>query len=392
MDEDAVGEDRIKLDDTVLKHPFRTGDELLRLSRETGLSISALMLENEKAWRTEDEIRAGLLEIWQRHAGVRRARHVPRGHPARRPEGPPPGRPLRAPAARRGRPAGRTPWSGSPSTRWPSTRRTRPAAGSSPPPPTARPASSPPSCTTTSNFVAAAPRTRTASSASCSRPARSACSSRRTPPSPAPRSAARARSARPARWPPAASPRSWAARPEQVENAAEIGMEHNLGLTCDPVGGLVQIPCIERNGMAAVKAVTAARMALRGDGTPPRLPRQGHQDHEGDRRRHEGQVQGDGPRRPRGEHHRVLSLGEGMADGAVALGDQPGGSRCARAPAQAGDHGVWCGRGRTPRVALGGVQRPFLGQERVDAVRALVPVLGQVAPQGESPALQIPVG
>ena len=49
--------------------------------------------------------------------------------------------------------------------------------------------------------------------------------------------------------------------PEQVENAAEIGMEHNLGLTCDPVGGLVQIPCIERNGMAAVKAVTAARMA-----------------------------------------------------------------------------------------------------------------------------------
>ncbi|MBB2948426.1 L-serine dehydratase [Actinoplanes lutulentus] len=54
--------------------------------------------------------------------------------------------------------------------------------------------------------------------------------------------------------------------PEQVENAAEIGMEHNLGLTCDPVGGLVQIPCIERNGMGAVKAVTAARMALRGDG------------------------------------------------------------------------------------------------------------------------------
>jgi L-serine dehydratase len=53
----------------------------------------------------------------------------------------------------------------------------------------------------------------------------------------------------------------------QVENAAEIGMEHNLGLTCDPVGGLVQIPCIERNGMAAVKAVTAARMAMRGDGS-----------------------------------------------------------------------------------------------------------------------------
>ena len=54
--------------------------------------------------------------------------------------------------------------------------------------------------------------------------------------------------------------------PRQVENAAEIGMEHNLGLTCDPIGGLVQIPCIERNAMAAVKAVNAARMALRDEG------------------------------------------------------------------------------------------------------------------------------
>jgi len=54
--------------------------------------------------------------------------------------------------------------------------------------------------------------------------------------------------------------------PEQAENAAEIGMEHHLGLTCDPVGGLVQIPCIERNAIAAVKAINAARMALRGDG------------------------------------------------------------------------------------------------------------------------------
>lgn len=55
--------------------------------------------------------------------------------------------------------------------------------------------------------------------------------------------------------------------PAQVENAAEIAMEHNLGLTCDPVGGLVQIPCIERNAIAAVKAITAARTALRGDGS-----------------------------------------------------------------------------------------------------------------------------
>ncbi len=54
--------------------------------------------------------------------------------------------------------------------------------------------------------------------------------------------------------------------PQQVESAAEIGMEHNLGLTCDPIGGLVQIPCIERNAMAAVKAINAARMALRNKG------------------------------------------------------------------------------------------------------------------------------
>ena len=55
--------------------------------------------------------------------------------------------------------------------------------------------------------------------------------------------------------------------PEQVENAAEVGIEHNLGLTCDPVGGLVQIPCIERNAIAAVKAINAARLVRRGDGT-----------------------------------------------------------------------------------------------------------------------------
>ena len=55
--------------------------------------------------------------------------------------------------------------------------------------------------------------------------------------------------------------------PGQVENAAEVGIEHNLGLTCDPVGGLVQIPCIERNAIASVKAINAARLALHGDGS-----------------------------------------------------------------------------------------------------------------------------
>ena len=55
--------------------------------------------------------------------------------------------------------------------------------------------------------------------------------------------------------------------PAQVENAAEIGIEHNLGLTCDPVGGLVQVPCIERNAIAAAKAIAAAQLALHGDGS-----------------------------------------------------------------------------------------------------------------------------
>jgi L-serine dehydratase len=55
----------------------------------------------------------------------------------------------------------------------------------------------------------------------------------------------------------------WGGTPAQVEHAAEIGMEHNLGLTCDPVRGLVQVPCIERNAIGAVKAVNAARLALR---------------------------------------------------------------------------------------------------------------------------------
>jgi L-serine dehydratase len=53
----------------------------------------------------------------------------------------------------------------------------------------------------------------------------------------------------------------------QIENAAEIGMEHHLGMTCDPVGGLVQIPCIERNAFGAIKAINAASLAMRGDGS-----------------------------------------------------------------------------------------------------------------------------
>ncbi len=95
--------------------------------------------------------------------------------------------------------------------------------------------------------------------------------------------------------------------PEQVENAAEIGMEHHLGLTCDPVGGLVQIPCIERNAVASVQAINAARMAPGRRRHALRVARQGHQDHARDRRRHEDEVQGNRARRPRVERDRMLT-------------------------------------------------------------------------------------
>ena len=96
--------------------------------------------------------------------------------------------------------------------------------------------------------------------------------------------------------------------PRQVENAAEIAMEHNLGLTCDPVGGLVQIPCIERNAVASVKAITASRLALRGDGTHHVSLDKVIKTMRETGRGHEGEVQGDRARRPRGQRHRVLTF------------------------------------------------------------------------------------
>ncbi|MFI1334554.1 L-serine ammonia-lyase [Streptomyces sp. NPDC020845] len=267
VDEDAVGADRIKLDDTVLKYPFRTGDELLRLSHETGLSISALMLENEKAWRTEAEIRAGLLEIWQVmrgcvERGMSREGILPGGLKVRR----------RAATAARALRA-----EGDPATRameWVTlyamavneenaaggrvvTAPTNGAAGIIPAVlhyythfvPGSDPDSDEDGIV---RFLLAAGAigmlfkenaSISGAEVGCQGEVGSACSMAA-----------------------GGLAEVLGGSPEQVENAAEIGMEHNLGLTCDPVGGLVQIPCIERNGMASVKAVTAARMALRGDG------------------------------------------------------------------------------------------------------------------------------
>ncbi|MFG2345599.1 L-serine ammonia-lyase [Streptomyces phaeochromogenes] len=264
VDEDAVGADRIKLDDTVLKYPFRTGDELLRLTRETGLSISALMLENERAWRTEDEIREGLLAIWRVmqacvSRGMSREGILPGGLKVRR---------RAAMSARQLRAEG-DPLAHA--MEWitlyaMAVNEENAAGGRVVTAPTNGAAGIIPAVLHYYiNFVPGADEegvvrfmlaagaigmlfkenaSISGAEVGCQGEVGSACSMAA-----------------------GALAEVLGGSPEQVENAAEIGMEHNLGLTCDPVGGLVQIPCIERNGMAAVKAVTAARMAMRGDGS-----------------------------------------------------------------------------------------------------------------------------
>ncbi|AXI88865.1 L-serine ammonia-lyase [Streptomyces griseoincarnatus] len=264
VDEDAVGADRIVLDDTVLKYPFRTGDELLRLTKETGLSISALMLENERAWRTEEEIREGLLEIWRVmracvERGMTREGILPGGLKVRR---------RAATTARKLRSEGDPQ---ALAMEWitlyaMAVNEENAAGGRVVTAPTNGAAGIIPAVLHYyMNFVPGADEegvvrfllaagaigmlfkenaSISGAEVGCQGEVGSACSMAA-----------------------GALAEVLGGSPEQVENAAEIGMEHNLGLTCDPVGGLVQIPCIERNGMAAVKAVTAARMAMRGDGS-----------------------------------------------------------------------------------------------------------------------------
>ncbi|MBL1094480.1 MULTISPECIES: L-serine ammonia-lyase [Streptomyces] len=261
--EGAAGENPIVPDDTVLKYPFRTGDELLRLSQQTGLSISALMLENEKAWRTEDEIRAGLLEIWRVMQacvtrGMSREGILPGGLKVRR---------RAAGSARKLRAEGDAT---ARAMEWitlyaMAVNEENAAGGRVVTAPTNGAAGIIPAVLHYYiNFVPGADEdgvvrfllaagaigmlfkenaSISGAEVGCQGEVGSACSMAA-----------------------GGLAEVLGGSPEQVENAAEIGMEHNLGLTCDPVGGLVQIPCIERNGMAAVKAVTAARMALRGDG------------------------------------------------------------------------------------------------------------------------------
>jgi L-serine dehydratase len=265
LSESETGEKSIVSDATPVPYPFRTGAELLAHTRETGLPISAIMLANEQVWRTVDTIRHGLLHLWQVMQecvaqGCQTDGVLPGGLKVRRraaglkqqlAQNPDLTDPLRAmewvtlyalAVNEENAAGGRV-----------VTAPTNGAAGIVPAVlhyydrfhPGATEDGIIRFLLTAGAIGVLFKEGASLSGAEvgCQGEVGSACSMAA-----------------------AGLAEVIGGTPEQVENAAEIGIEHNLGLTCDPVGGLVQIPCIERNAVAAVKAITAARMAVRGDG------------------------------------------------------------------------------------------------------------------------------
>ncbi|WP_221489857.1 L-serine ammonia-lyase [Crossiella cryophila] len=266
VDETAAGADRIKVDDTPVRHPFRNGVELLERTIETGLPISGVMLANELSWRPETEVRGGLLHIWQViqdcvRSGCAREGTLPGGLKVQR------------------RAAGLfQTLSNEHYTTDPlrvmdwvtlfalAVNEENAAGGRVVTAPTNGAAGIVPAVLHYyARFVPGATEdgvvrflltagaigqlfkenaSISGAEVGCQGEVGSACSMAA-----------------------AGLTEVLGGTPEQVENAAEIALEHNLGLTCDPIGGLVQIPCIERNAVASIKAITASRMALRGDGT-----------------------------------------------------------------------------------------------------------------------------
>ncbi|HEX4060291.1 MAG TPA: L-serine ammonia-lyase [Streptosporangiaceae bacterium] len=264
LDESAVGADRIKPDDRGLPHPFVSGVGLLELTGRTGLPISGLMLANETAWRPAAQTRSGLLERWQvmeecvrrgcatagiLPGGLKVGRRAPAVHAQLTGSGQ--SDPLHAmdwltlyalAVSEENAAGGRV-----------VTAPTNGAAGIIPA-----------VLHYYRDFVAGSDAdgvvrflltagaigilfkenaSISGAEVGCQGEVGSACSMAA-----------------------AGLTEVLGGTPAQVENAAEIAMEHHLGLTCDPIGGLVQVPCIERNAMASVQAITASRMALRGDG------------------------------------------------------------------------------------------------------------------------------
>jgi L-serine dehydratase len=269
VDESAASADRIVEDDTQLPHPFSTGAQLLAICQQNDMSISEVMLANEQVWRSEQEIHDGILALWQVmqecvRNGMTNEGVLPGGLKVRR----------RAVALYRElRNKTRmdliTPNLGA--MDWVNlyalaVNEENAAGGRMVTAPTNGAAGIIPAvlhyymnfCPNSNEdgvvrflLTAAAIGILFKENASisgaevgCQGEVGSACAMAA-----------------------AGLAEVTGGTPLQVENAAEIGMEHNLGLTCDPIGGLVQVPCIERNAMGAMKAINAATMALRGDGT-----------------------------------------------------------------------------------------------------------------------------
>jgi L-serine dehydratase len=267
VNQDEAAEDRIVADTTPVPYPFHSGRELLAQAKEHGLTIAQLMMANETSWRSEDEVRAGLRQIHDAmqdciQRGIANGGTLPGGLRVSR----------RAPAlyaelSSRPEAGMRDPLT---TLDWVNlyalaVNEENAAGGRVVTAPTNGAAGILPAvmryyerfCPGASEqgvfdylLTAAAVGILYKENASisgaevgCQGEVGVACSM-----------AAAGLTA------------ALGGTPSQIENAAEIGMEHNLGLTCDPIGGLVQIPCIERNAMGAVKAINASRMALRGDG------------------------------------------------------------------------------------------------------------------------------
>ncbi|GAB3852118.1 L-serine ammonia-lyase [Nocardioides maradonensis] len=264
VDEEATGADRIVVDETPLKFPFSTGAELLEICDREHLSVSDVMLANEQAWRTEDEIRAGMLHLWSVMAacvesGFHREGVLPGGLRV----------PRRAPQMFRDLTANgeRDPlhvmdWVNLFAL---SVNEENASGGRVVTAPTNGAAGIIPAVLhyyvrfvpgadedgivrflLTAAAVGILFKTNASISGAevgCQGEVGSACSMAA-----------------------GGLAEVLGGSPAQVENAAEVGIEHNLGLTCDPVGGLVQIPCIERNAIASTKAINAARLAINGTG------------------------------------------------------------------------------------------------------------------------------
>jgi L-serine dehydratase len=267
VNQDEAAADRIVADTTALAYPFHSGDELLKLCEANQLTIAQLMWANERAWRSDEQIREGLLEIWRAmqdcvQRGIREAGVLPGGLKVVR----------RAPAmyqdlAARPEAAMKDPLT---VLDWVNlyalaVNEENAAGGRVVTAPTNGAAGIIPAVLhyfdrfcpgagedgvldflLTAGAIGILYKENASISGAevgCQGEVGVACSM-----------AAGGLSA------------ALGGSLGQVENAAEIGMEHNLGLTCDPIGGLVQIPCIERNAMGSVKAINASRMALRGDG------------------------------------------------------------------------------------------------------------------------------